>query len=643
MQDFVHAVTVEGHFENSELNSDDLAFFAPEAATWKETFSLTGNAKGTIDNLSAKKMIIKAGPKNYLDGDISLRGLPDIDETFIDFRSRDLLTNYTELARLIPALKNITNPRLSALGKIKFTGSYTGFIRDFVTYGTLSTDIGSLQTDLQMRFPPGKEAVYSGKISTGNFQLGKFIDNSQIGDIAFNGKINGKGFSSKDVNIGIDGNISKVNFNGYTYTGIITHGTFVKKLFSGTGSINDPNLKIDTLAGSINFSKRDPQFNLNADVSRLNLKNLGFTNDSISLTGKFRLDFTGNNIDNFLGSAKLYNAILLDNEQHLSFDSLEINSSFSNGKKYLSLQTNELEATLSGHFKILELPDAFQLFLNKYYPAYINKPKRKIENQDFTFLLKTKNISDYVGLIYKKISGLDNSIFIGNINVAENSLNLQADIPQFKFSNISFNNIHFTGRGTLDTLTFKGDIDDVIINDSLHAPGTKIQVVANNDISDVRINTSANKTLNAADLSARIQTNKVGFKLTFNPSSFTINEKKWIIEQGGELELNKNMLLANNIKFDQGSQEIYLATEPSGTGSGNDAVIGLKKLDIGDFAPLFIKTPKVNGFMSGNIRINDPFGKPSVQFDTKTENFRFENDSIGVLSATGNIFQGPEA
>ena len=61
MGNFIHAVTVEGRFEKSELNSDDLAFFAPEAAAWKEDFLLSGNAKGTIDNLSAKNMIIKAG------------------------------------------------------------------------------------------------------------------------------------------------------------------------------------------------------------------------------------------------------------------------------------------------------------------------------------------------------------------------------------------------------------------------------------------------------------------------------------------------------------------------------------------------------------------------------------------------------
>ncbi len=445
MGDFIHSVTLEGHFDKSELSSDDLSYFAPDAATWKENFVLSGIAKGTIDNLSAKKIIIKAGPDNYLEGEINLHGLPDIDQTFIDFRSREFRTSYNELARLIPDLKTITNPNLSAFGHIKFTGSYTGFIRDFVTYGTLTTDIGTLQSDVQMKVPFEGKAVYNGTVSTNNFQLGKFIMNSQIGKIAFNGKIDGKGFNAKDVDIGIDGSISRVEFNGYPYTNIIAHGNFRKKLFSGTASIDDPNVKIDTLTGSINFSRLDPEFNLNASVGRLNLKNLGFTNDSISLTGNFNLHFAGSNIDNFLGSAKIYNAILLDEDQHLSFDSLAINSSIDNGKKYLSVETNELEATLNGNFKILELPDAFQLFLNKYYPAYINKPKKKIENQDFTFLVKTKNVSDYVALINSKISGLNNSIFIGNINVAENILNIQADVPQFNFSNISFNDIHFTG------------------------------------------------------------------------------------------------------------------------------------------------------------------------------------------------------
>ncbi|MEO7047903.1 MAG: hypothetical protein ABI091_21575, partial [Ferruginibacter sp.] len=280
-------------------------------------------------------------------------------------------------------------------------------------------------------------------------------------------------------------------------------------------------------------------------------------------------------------------------------------------------------------------------FLNRYYPAYINTLKRKIENQDFTFLIRTKTINDYIGLIDKRVGGLDNSVFMGNINVAKNTLNVQADIPHFNFSNISFNNIHFTGSGTKDTLAFNGNIDDVIINDSLHAPDTKIQVIAHNDISDVNINTSANKTLNAANISARVLTNNNGFKLTFNPSAFTINEKKWIVEQGGTLELNKNLLTANNIKFAENGQEINVSTEPSDSVGGNDVLIGIKKLHLGDITPLFMKTPALNGIMTGDIRINDPFGKIAISFDTKTDEFRFENDSIGVLLASGKYLSGP--
>lgn len=641
MQDFVHTVTLDGRFNNSELSSDDLAYFAPETKSWNTLFSLNGTAHGKVDNLIGKNMIIHAGADNYLDGDISMRGLPDIDKTFIDFRSKELKTSYKELSRLIPQLKEITNPNISTLGNIRFSGSYTGYIRDFVTYGTLQTDLGSLQTDLHMQVPQEGKPIYDGKVSTSSFQLGKFINSNQVGNIAFDGKLNGTGFNAEDMDVGIDGNISKVQFNNYAYTNIIAHGDIKKNLFTGSASINDPHIQIDTLEGSINFSKKNPAFNLEANVSKLHLRSLGFTNDSISLKGKFKLNFNGNNIDNFLGSAKLYNAILKDNGKQLSFDSLNINSSFRDGKKLLTVETNELEASINGDFKILELPHAFQLFLNKYYPAYISKPSKNLVNQNFSFFINTKNVSDYVNLFESKITGFDNSIIKGNINIAANTLSLQADVPQFKYSVASFNNIHFTGTGTKDTLVLKGDIEDVVINDSLHSPDTKLSIVAANDISDITINTSGNKTLSDADLSARLQTKKDGFELTFNPSAFTINKKQWKIEKDGKLDLDHNILTASNIRFSQNGQEVFISTQPSSNGNGSNILIAVQNLIVEDFTPLFMKTPKVEALLNGNIKVSDPFGKLDILFDTKFENFRFENDSVGVITANGEYTKEP--
>ncbi|MDE3211858.1 MAG: translocation/assembly module TamB domain-containing protein, partial [Bacteroidota bacterium] len=336
-----------------------------------------------------------------------------------------------------------------------------------------------------------------------------------------------------------------------------------------------------------------------------------------------------------LGSAKIYNAILLDNEKHLSFDSLEIISSVIDSNKILTLETNELDASLKGNFKILELPQVFQLFLNKYYPAYIAKPTQTVENQNFSFYLKTRNVSDYISLVNHNLSGLDNSVVSGRIILNDNIFSVDAEIPDFGYKSIEFKNIHFTGLGSRDTLGFSGDIDDVIINDSLRAPSTHLQILAHNDNSDIRVITSANKTLNSADLSVNIKTNKNGFRLEFKPSSFTINNKKWDIEEGGILQLDKQLLTADGIRFDHGGQGLSISSIPSSIGASNDLIIAISKLDFGDFAPLFIKDPALQGLLSGQVRINDPFGRPVVDFSGRIDQLFLNTDSVGVFSFNG--------
>ena len=635
MGNFEQAITLEANFTGSDINSDDIAYFAPALKTWRRNFLINGNVSGTIDNLSGKKLQVRSGSTSF-DGDAVIRGLSNANETYLDVRSSDLRTTYSDLTTIIPSVRKVTNPNLRALGNIHFTGNFTGFFKDFVTYGTLATDLGTLVTDVHMQLPANSPSIYSGKVATNNFQLGTFIGDKQLGNISFYGKVSGSGFNAKNVDVTLDGNIRQVEFNNYNYQNIIAKGNFRNNIFKGAVSIDDPNIKIDGLNGIIDLSTKQPQFNFDASVARLNLKNIHLTNDNFSLTGKFNLNFSGNNIDNFLGSAKIYNATLLDNGQRLSFDSLNINSYIIGSKKYLSVQSNELDANVAGNFKIMELPEAFQLLLSRYYPSYINKPRRNIHAQDFTFDIKTKVINDYIGLLSKKITGFNNTDISGYLNLSTNTLNIKANVPAFNYNKIDFTNVNFMGNGTFDTLTLAGNIGDVLINDSLHFPNTKILLSANNDVSDISIKTSASKTLNEADLSLRLQTLPGGFKLNFNPSSFVINDKKWVLEKGGTLVLSKTLLTASEVKFVQGEQQITISTEPSATGDHNNMLVDLKKLNIGDVVPFFIRSPKFEGMMTGHLKINDPFGDMTVGFVTQIDQFRFENDSIGILKTSGS-------
>jgi hypothetical protein len=633
MGDFINKVHMQGVFKDAILHSDDIAYFAPVLEKWNKEIHLTGTMRGTVENLTGKGIIIKAGSNSMLNGDISMKGLPDIDKTFIDFKSNDFRTTYADVVAIFPRVKKIDEPRLDRLQYIRFKGNYKGLIKDFVATGTIETALGTIVTDVNMKFPANGKPTYSGEISSAGFNLGSFVDNDQLGSIVFNGTIKGTSFTLKDLQANLDGNISSLEFNNYKYQNIKVNGTLAKRLFNGELIADDPNLGLK-LNGLVDISKTDPRFNFFATVGKANLKRLKLYKDDIDFNGSFRFDFTGDNIDNFLGTAKIYDAAVFKNGQRISFDSLSIESKKIENSKSIVVVSNEFDAALVGEFSIKELPVAFQTFLNRYYPSYIKPTIKKLTNENFSFVITTKKVDDYLDLFDKNLKGFNNSNVSGRINSKENLFNLDADVPQFSYKNIAFYNTNFQGRGNLDSLAIGLNIGEVFVNDSLHFPGTKINIRSANDLSKINIITSASQTLNSANISGTFQTRLNGFSAIFDPSTFDINGKRWTIDKNGELTMTRNIVTTEGLKIYSGDQEVLVTSHPSETGSGTDLGIDLKKINIGDFAPFFVKSNRLEGLLTGKVDISDPFGNMNIDVKASAEQFRFDDDSVGKLQIT---------
>lgn len=633
MNDFIHAVTMNASFKNSSVASDDIALFAPAIKDWNKTFQLNGRVKGTVDALSGENVNIRAGLSTALQGDFSLVGLPNINETLITVQANELRSNYADAVTFIPALRRMQTPDFSKLGAIRFNGTYTGFINDFVTYGTLQTALGTITTDLNMKLPVGNTPpVYSGSISTNNFQLGQFLKNNQLGTIAFKGDVNGKGFDWKTLDMTVNGTVNHIQVQGYTYQNITAKGRLFKQTFAGDFAINDPNAQAKG-SGMIDFSMSVPSFNLEADVTTANLKALRLSNEELVLSGRFDVDMSGKDIGSLLGNANISEATLLHNGRRLLFDSLYISSSYANGSRILRVRSNELDARIEGMFDLQALPDAFMLFLNRYYPAYIKPPRRSIPNQDFTFNIETSNIEDYIKLVDKRLSGFNYSKISGSLNVASNLLVLNANVPEFGFDQYSFSNVTLNGDGNLDRLLVTGSVNNAVINDSLVFSQTSFTINARNDVSDIVINTTANQTINKADLSAQIRTFSNGALVLFNPSSFVLNGKTWNIEQGGELDFRRNSVVQGTLVLRESNQEIRITTLPSDVGDWNDLHVTLQNINLGDVTPFFVKTNRIEGLLSGDITIEDPQNRFNIITSVKTDQLRVDNDSIGQVEA----------
>ncbi len=633
---FVEKIILDAHIKNTEIHSDDIAFFAPELRDWHQKASMSGKFHGTIENFNVEDLFIRTSANTYASGDLFMKGLPDIDKTVIKLSNANVQTNNKEIAFIYNDIKTITNPDLAALGNIHFLGNFSGTINNLTAQGNVSSRLGGLYTDINLVLPKKGDPSYKGSIQSKDFNLGKFIDVKSLGRVSFTGKIQGKSFSLERAKTTIDGTFNSLEFNGYTYSNLIFNGAVEKKKFNGDFKANDPNFDF-TSSIQVDFTGAQPQFNILGDLAVANFKKLNFTKDNYQLTGLFDLNFVGRNIDEFLGSAKVFNAYLLKDSTQLDFDSLTVTASYDSiNKKVLSIKSNQFEAFVAGQYNILDLPNSFQTFLSRYYPAYINIPKIPAKNQEFVVSLKTKDFTKYAFVINPKLTGLDNIELHGGVNTnrQDSGFYLSAKIPNVRYDKYQLENAQINAFGSIDSLVIVGDIGRVYVGDSLFFPNSHLNIRSSNDFSTVHLTTSANETLNDADLNADVHTLEDGVRINFRPSSFVLNANRWQLDKEGELVIRKNFASAKNVKFSQGFQEITVETEEEDGGNSSNLVVNLKRVNLGDFVPLFTKKPRIEGLANGNVYLRDFYNKFNAEAKITAEQFRLDDDSVGIVQLT---------
>ena len=235
--DYVNKVRMKAHFKNSHLESRDVAYFTSEVAKMNLNIDIDGQITGLVNNLKAKKISVKAGKATYVKGDFNLKGLPNLDETFMEMKVDMASTNKKDLDELVT---NITANRKKVIpviaqkfGDIYFNGNFTGFQNDFIAFGEFKTKLGRIVSDVNMKISKKGVPSYSGNVKTYDFNLGNLIDESSLGRITASVYVKGKGTELNSLTEKINGDINYIDFNDYRYSNVKIDGTFDKKYFDG--------------------------------------------------------------------------------------------------------------------------------------------------------------------------------------------------------------------------------------------------------------------------------------------------------------------------------------------------------------------------------------------------------------------------
>jgi len=634
MSDFERSVQLEGSFQNSTIRLSDLACFAPALKGWDRDIRLAGRVTGTVEDLTASGFKASYGLDTELEGDLHFRGLPDLDRTRMRFLGKRLHTTYRDAVYFVPALSEIQSPKLSALQALDLEGSYDGTFSDFHVAGRASTALGAARLDMTIRLHPSQPVEYGGRLETDAFQLGRFLAIDDMGELQASVQLQGRGLDAQAL-ASVAIRDASLQYRNYAYRNLSATASLAAGRLTLNGEIGDRNLQA-LFRGGMDLDREDPAYDLEADVRELNVNGTGLSQRSMSLTGGFGLHLKGKDIDTLRGEAALHSLFIRTPDKSYNFEDLRWKAEIDSRGRHIYGGNRDLQIRMDGAFLLSDLPGAFTSFLSRYYPNYFEAPATGAPSQEIHYSLQLGEVDRYLPLLGLQLGGLDHSQLEGEIVPARDLFSLRAAIPALQLGDVRLQSLDIRARGDADSLQLSAQSQLITINDSLEIPGTELDIRAGANVSRLSLRTTAGPGMSSASLSVAVQHLPDGVKVLFNPSAIVLNDKTWRIDRNGELTISRSYIGANDIRLVNGQQVIQVSSLAPTLGKTNDILVTLQKVNLGDLLPYVLSEPQVEGLTSGDLTIEDPYGKLNIYLNAQTEQTRFEGDSIGIISLNGN-------
>ena len=638
-RDFVNKVRMKGNFKNSFLASSDVSYFTNQLNKINLNLELDGQISGLVNNLKAKKLSIKAGKATYIKGDFVVKGLPNLQDTFMDLKIEMAGTNKTDLDEILTSFSGKKSKLIPAVvgkfGNINFNGSFTGFQNDFIAYGEFKTKLGRLVSDVNMKIDKQGVPSYTGNVKAYDFGLGTLINEKSLGKISAELYVKGRGTEISTLSEKLSGDIDYIDFNNYRYRNVKIDGTFVKKYFDGSVRVNDKNLQL-VFDGGVNLNPKLPVFNFQATIKNAKLKALKLFKDSLKIDAKFSTNFSGNNLNNIQGNLVIQQ-IRLDNVKGIyNIDSVRLQADGVGRDRSLTINSDILDASLKGQYDLNTIIPYYTALAKKYIPS-LKAKNLQYNDQIFALNLNIKKFEPIAELVAPGLEIEDQAILIGNFDSPNNIATLNGFVKRLKYKGVIVNNIIIDENTSTNQLQATLTSDRVDLNDSLYIKNVNISNILRNDSLTLNVKLSNADDANQLDLNGLIEfANDTTAKVSILPSILKINSEDWKIQEKVRISFHNGKTEITNFDLSNGNQLLtidgILSSDPADL-----LAIGFKDFDLKTMNP-FVKTlgVKLSGKANGETKLYNVLKSPRINDNLKIDSLTFNTTYIGTLTDTSS-------
>ncbi|MGB9747298.1 MAG: translocation/assembly module TamB domain-containing protein [Bacteroidales bacterium] len=538
---FGQQVFMHIRIDKGNLHLKDLGYFVPSLGNIPHAVRCSGTVSGLLSDVRIKNLFVGYNRESVFAGNIDMTGLPDIRHTYINVKVNRFITSPEDVESLkLPWMKRkISLPEtLHRLGKIQYQGKFTGFFDDFVTYGTLSTRLGTIRNDLIITHQGKNNLNFKGNVETGNFLLGELqeADKRTLGRIIFQFEVDGEE-RDNHVRASLNGSVPLLEFKNYAYTNIRLEGIFTHNAYDGSIYINDPNLAMDFL-GRLDFSKETPEFDFTANIARANLYPLHLVKKDTALAVSCILtaNFVGNKVNNLNGDIKLLNARFTRPGQSLLLYNMILSADRQGEKGTLMFHSDVLDASLEGAYDFGALGSSLNHIAAAFLPSLgVGGMEKANGRNNFSFRINVSNPAEVLSFFAPSLQMSENTSIEGKVNSSENLVTLQGTASHIAWKSFDFSKFSLLVQPANNTFTVLFRTDQFVFHNKIAFADVRGKLEMRNDSIYVSLQnpstTRLNKGLLSGVASLTKKTNgRIRVRTSISPSSFEVDNEKWNID-----------------------------------------------------------------------------------------------------------------
>lgn len=657
LSDFLDSVRIKSEIRSSLITLSDIGYFAPELKKMEDPVMFSGSVQGPVSNFVATDFNASLGEFTVFEGNISMRGLPDFDSTYIRLSIRELSTTPEDLASFNLPLENpnINLPEeVIRVGFISAKGVFEGFINDFHTDLTLSTDAGkaAIIADLHPD-PAGGNPNLSGNLGLHGANIGSILNNSDLGYLDMDLSFSGSGNALENLDLTLKGSVDNFEFRNYRYNTIGIDGVVKGKSFDGVVKISDPALDVN-YKGVVDFNGDLPTFNfdLNLDKAALSRLNLSHRSDDVTISGDVGVDFSGLSLEDFMGRIHVENLVYHENGENYRLQHLDLSKKKIQGEPdELKLRSDYADADMEGDFNLKALTDQLIAMVLDRPVDSLHRAEMSTNPQYVSLSLKIKDLTPVTDLFLPGIIISPGTEITARFDSENHDLDLNGQIRKIIYLGMVFDSIDLRGKTIGDWMAFDIAMKNIVLMENeessdigLNRPVINIAVNRDSIYFELKWDNKSVVVPNRGDISGFLDIESLNsMKAGIRHAEANLNGDIWHVAEDNLISLDSGVVTIDNFKLFREDESFSVDGRLSA--SANDTLsLYFDKWELENFNP-FLEglSLQMAGEINGRFGVFRHEGKLNIFSGLKIYDFSLNDVFFGDAEFTTRWLQAQKA